>query len=308
MYFTTKKTTTPYRSRQCGVEALEVVRKAVWCCLLFLVPGLMVVSNTDAYVLGGPHALTLMVKALSGADTLRVEQQVVIEDPVLAEHPLELTETLSFIFPERFRSDTRYENTSRIFVSSHGQSLTVIDGRIVSNQAGQFDRYKDLLLYHSRDLLLKALLLDHVDVGVTSLGRFDEHIAIVIGAQYPDESVPQVWVDKERFLPLRWIHYPGTHNEAGEPDCLEFIYRNWRKWGEVWYPSLIESYHNRRLMRRMRVNSVQVNASFSDQLLSITHLISIYSQPEPSPPVSSPEGGVGEIEKTIDDFKKKFEP
>lgn len=265
-------------------------------------------ATAEAHVLEGPHALTLMIKALSGADTLRVDQNVVIEDPDLSDHPLELTETLSFIFPDRFRSDTRYENTSRIFVSSHGQALTVIDSRIVSDQEGQFDRYKDLLLYHSRELLLKALLQNHVDVGVTSLGRLDEHIVIIIGAQYPDESVPQVWVDKERFFPLRWIHYPGTHNEAGVPDCLEFVYRDWKKWGDLWYPALIQSYHNRRLMRRIRVAGVQANASFSEQLLSITHLISIYSQPETAPPVSSPGGDVREIQKTIDDFKKKFEP
>jgi outer membrane lipoprotein-sorting protein len=287
---------------------LRTGRKILGCCLALLVLGPLGAATSDAHVLEGPHALTLMINALSGADTLRVEQHVVIEDPALSEHPLELTETLSYIFPDRFRSDTRYETTNRIFVASHGQALTVIDGRIVSDQEGQFDRYKDLLLYHSRELLLKALLLNHVDVGVTSLGRFDEHIAIVIGAQYPDESVPQVWVDKEQFVPLRWIHYPGSHNEAGVPDCLEFVYRNWKKWGDVWYPSLIESYHNRRLMRRMRVASVQANASFSEQLLSITHLISIYSQPEPSQPVASPGGDVGEIQKTIDDFKKKFEP
>lgn len=276
--------------------------------MLIAALGLMGVSSAYGFVPEGPQALDLMVKTLSGPNTLRVEQFVVIEDPDLAEQPLELRETCTFQFPNRFRSDTYYQDTHRILVVSGGQALTVIDGRLAAEKEARFDGYKDILLYHSRQLLLKALLKDHTDVGLTSLGRFDDRIVIVIGAQYPDESVSQVWVDKERFVPLRWIiyHSDGDPTAVGK-DRLEFVYRNWQKWNDVWWPSRIESYHDRQLVRQISIRKVEANVVVDEQLLTISHLKTIYTQ---APPVSEPETpkpDMDEVQETIDEFKKKFE-
>ncbi len=266
--------------------------------------GLAYPPVTSGYVLQGPHLLDLMVRKLSGANSLLVEQQVVIEDSSIAEHPLELNETLRFIFPDRFRSDTQYEDTQRIHVVVQDQILTVIDEVITADHEGRFDRYKDLLLYHSRQLLHKALLLNGVDVGVTSLARDGERIVYVIGAQHPDEPVSQVWVDKERFLPLRWV----SVDSFDQHERLEFVYRNWRKTGDVWYPMLIESYLNQRLIRVIRVQNLKVNAEFEADLLNLDYLLNAYLPDEPEETPAQPESEVDEVQRTIDDFKKKFEP
>jgi hypothetical protein len=264
--------------------------------------------QAHGYVPEGPNVLDLMVKALSGASTLRVQQLVVIEDRALSEQPLDLKEIATYLFPDRFRSDAWYQNTHRILVVSGEQALSVIDDRINTENESRFDLYKDLLLYHSRKLLLKTLLKDQVDVGLTSLGRFDNRIAIVIGAQYPDEMVSQVWVDKDRFLPLRWISYgSGGVSAAGAKDRLEFVYRNWQKWNDIWWPSQIESYHNQQLVRQMRIQKVIANVPVPEQLVTIAHLKTVYPRIEAAPQESKPKNDVEEVQKTIDEFKKKFE-
>ncbi|MEJ2038906.1 MAG: hypothetical protein P8X55_08230 [Desulfosarcinaceae bacterium] len=275
---------------------------ALWLCLA---AGDRPFPVVGAYVLEGPHVLDLMVKHLAGAKTLQVQQNVEIQDPAVAGQPVELKETLSYIFPDRFRSDAWYQGTNRIFVASFGRYLTAIDERVTSYKEGRFDRYKDPLLYQTRFSILKSLLASGIDVGTTTLGKTEETTAFVIGARYPDSSVSQLWVDKERFLPIRLIF---VEKGAGdEIQHLEFVYRNWQAFGKVWYPMLIETYHNDVLIRRNQARTVKVDSEFSPQLLDITYLMSIYGtidrdQNRQAPPEAD------DVQRTIEDFSKKFDP
>lgn len=267
-------------------------------CIAFAAP-----SPAMGYTLKGPQILELMVRALSSAKTLRVVQQVSIDDPSVADHPLELKETLSYSLPARFRSDAVFDNSSRLHVDVSDQSLTIVDGHQTSDRESPFDRYKDLLLIRSRNLLHEKLLSYGVDVEKTSLGRFGEHIVYVIGAQYPDESVSQLMVDKESFLPLRWINILSADPE----DCLEFVYSEWQKKDDVWYPMQIESYHNHHLIRRMHVSDIKVNTVLPPGLFDIAKLKSAYPPAEtgnpPQPALSpAPDGAP----QPMEDLPKKF--
>jgi outer membrane lipoprotein-sorting protein len=252
-------------------------------------------------VLSGPHILELMVKALSSAESLRVEQRVVVEEATIADHPLELNETLSYAFNDRFRSDTRFENTERIHVVAQDQTLTVIDGRRIVDACGRFDQYKDLLLYRSRTAVHKALLSHGVDVGKTSLGRHEDRIVYVIGAQYPDRSVSQVWVDKKSFLPMRWLHASSRDPN----DHLVFVYSDWQKNRDLWYPMLVETLHAKKTIRRILVSQVQVNANLPPELFDIPRMKIVYPQEESagSLPGLDPSR---EVQLTIEAFQKKF--
>ena len=234
---------------------------------------------------------------------------MIIEDNSLSESPLALSEVLTFQFPNRFRSDVWFQDTHRILLVSGDQALTVIDGRITTDRESRFDRYKNLLLYHSRQLLLKSMLADGIDIGQTSFGRMDDRLAIVVGAQYPDESVSQVWIDKERFVPLRWItpDPAPAQGAAQEGDRLEFVYHNWQKWDGVWWPSQIASYHNRQLIRQIRTRSVEANIPVPEQLMAVSYLRSIYPLATPLPEVQPPKNEVDEVRETIDEFRKKFD-
>jgi hypothetical protein len=261
--------------------------------------------QSSAYMLEGPHVLDLMVAKMAGTKTLRVFQKVEIEDPVVVQQTVQLNETLSYIFPERFRSDAWFEGTNRIFVTSFGRTLTVIDGKVSDFEEGRFDRYKDPLLYQTRYAMLKALLKSGVDVGVTTLGQADKNPAFVIGAQYPDISVSQLWIDKERFLPIRFIIIDKDASSSAQR--LEFVYLNWQSFEKCWYPMLIETYHNKELIRRVQARNVMLNLDFSHQLFDIAYLMGVYgSADKKGEQTSSMEQD--EVKQTIDDFKKKFDP
>ncbi len=266
------------------------------------------ISPAGAYVLEGPHVLELMIKKLKGPQTLQVRQQAVIEDPMVSPQPVTLVENLYYSYPDRFRSEIQHDHTQRILVTSAGQVLTIVDNVITSNQEGRFDRYKDPLLYMARDLLFKAFSDHGVDVGVTSLGHWDDQLAWVIGAQYPDESVSQVWVDKDSFFPLRWINIMPARTPSQEPDRMEFVYRKWQKNGGVWYPHQIETFYNQQRIRVTRVKLVHPNVAIKAELFNIAHLMTMYQPPQVPDQDHAGQKQMEEVDRTIDEFKKKFEP
>jgi hypothetical protein len=267
------------------------------------------VDSAVGYVLQGPHVLELMARNLSGASTLRVDQQVTVQDPEISSEPVVMEETLNYIFPAQFRSEIVQQNSRRIQVVDNAETLTVIDDHISPNPPNRFDRYKDLLLYNTPELLQKTLALSGVDVGTTTLGRSGDQIVYVIGAHYPDESVSQLWVDKDQFLPLRWLTVRQGLTPADTGDHWEFVYSAWQKVDGVMYPFSIETFHNGQCIRRIRVTRVAANAVIDKQLVDIAHLRSIYQVTEAPVPGQSPPGsGMDEVQRTIDEFKKKFEP
>ena len=283
-------------------------------CLLALAMFWCLGGGTAAgYVLQGPFVLELMAKKLEGASTLKVTQQVTIEDPTVSAEPLTLSETLSYIFPSQFRSEMVYQDSQRIHVVSHGQELTIVDGRITAAPDGRFDRYKDLLLYNSDRLLYKTLAENGVDVGVCSLGHSGDQIVYVIGARYPDDSVSQLWVDKDEFLPLRWLTVRQSPGASEPGDRWEFVYTGWQKVDGVFYPFNIQTYHNGQHIRSIRVSKVDANAVIDAQSMDIAHLRALYREPEPPPAVqqqSQPDGrpGVEEAQPAIEGTKRKIKP
>jgi hypothetical protein len=279
---------------------LRAVPLMMLICIAMAAP-----SPARAYTLQGPQILELMVRALSPAKTLRVVQQVSIDDPSAADHPLELKETLSYSLPDHFRSDAVFDNSSRIHLDVSDQSLTIVDGHQRPGPQSPFNRYKDLLLIRSRNLLHEKLLSYGVDVEKTSLGRFGEHIVYVIGAQYPDETVSQLMVDKESFLPLRWINILSADPE----DRLEFVYSEWQKKDDVWYPMQIESYHNHHLIRRMHVSDIEVNIALPPDLFDMAELKSTYPPAEtPNSPGPAAAPSSGEIQPPTEDVPTKVQP
>ena len=311
----------------------------------FLVAILVVfVAPLHAYVLQGPHVLDLMIENLGKAKSLFVSHKIIFyrsgfgdgserhsldseskqsSDAVealggsrrtrdhyadeMTEVPetMELEGSLRYIFSQAFRSDSRSNDSERIFIFSDGKTLTLIDGNSVFGDTNRFDLYKDLLFYHSREELVERLFQLGVDVSVSSLGRFEEKIAFVIGAEYPDESVSQVWIDQNSFLPLRWI-IKGV-DPAGESDTMEIRYLIWWKTGKTRYPSRIEFYQDGNLVRVNQAINFEENATFSEELFDIDYLKTVFPQSPAHPIVPGEPEEPSEVEKTIEEFRRIFE-
>jgi outer membrane lipoprotein-sorting protein len=254
----------------------------------------------NAYVLPGPFLLKLMIQNLGIANRLSVTQKLVLHDDIPNMNADELSETLNFKFPETFRSDIVSEKIQRIRIVSDNSVFTVIDGKISDEPENSYDHYKDLLLFRSRKILQERLSRLGVDVKVASLGRFQGNPAYVLGAQYPDETLSQVWLDKNTFLPFRWIM---TGNATQN---LEVLYLDWKKLKKTWYPMRIEFFSNGNLVREIHVQNIEVNPSFRADLFDIQKLKSLYPKDAPAEPKNGGKKELDEVQKTIEEFKKIY--
>jgi hypothetical protein len=150
-------------------------------------------------------------------------------------------------------------------------------------------------------LLQSKLPLVGVNVSISSIGRFQGKLAYIIGAQYPDETVPQIWVNKETFRPFRWII---TGNAE---DSLEVRYLEWREVDNTWYPMRIEFFRNHELSREILVQNIRVNPLLPQELFDIDRLKSMYPPIADSVPGQDETDELDEVQKTIEEFKKKYE-
>lgn len=283
--------------RYCSLIAI------IFCLSVFVA----IPSASHAYVLKGPHILDIMTKRLGKAKSLLVTQKLMLldHDQPSLKTTVQVKETLRCIFPVTYRSDIASEDFQKIHVLAGDKSLTVIDEKIVEGYENRYDRYKDLLLFRSRRWLQNKLPLLGINVAISSIGRFQGKLAYVIGAQYPDETVSQIWVNKETFRPFRWIIMDRANDNA--KDRLEVRYLEWREVDGVWYPMHIEFYRNHTLFRQVIVQNIQVNPTLPQKLFDIDYLKTIYPPMAVLTPGQAETDELSDVQKTIEDFKKIYE-
>jgi len=261
-------------------------------------------QSSRAYLLRGPHLLELMTQQYGKPKSLMVVQKVLFYDAASGGVLVEAGETLRYLFPNVFRSDSISPHASRIHLVSGGKTLTVIDQKIVANDETLFDLYKDILLYRSRESLGKRLTAAGIDTSLTCLGRFEGRVAVILGSEKPSERVSQVWVDKETFQPMRWVLVDGTDDELEM--AMEIRYDDWRQVNHTWYPMHVAIYKDGGMVREIRVETLRVNPSFPKKLLDAEGLENKYFQSIPEGSDTSVEGELSEIEKTINEFRKRI--
>jgi hypothetical protein len=300
----------------------------------------LVPASAQPYVLQGPHIIQLITEKLGQANSLFVSQRVIFynvdpEPEFLDEtnhdsgvvdstggsdvHPagmddmavapvetssIQLEESIRYVFSRAFRSDIISDTNQRIYVYNGGRTLTVIGGVIARVTESRFDLYKDLLLYRSRESLSERLMNLGIDVSVSSLGKFDDRLALVIGAEFPDKTAPQLWVDKATFRPQRLIIPPAGDEPGG---ILEIRYADWQPIGNTWYPMQIEFIQNGTTVRSVEVHHYQINPNFSEDIFDIGRLMSEYRHSDQMPEHSGNQEGLSEVQRTIEEFKKIFE-
>ena len=261
--------------------------------------------SANGYVLPGQHLLLLMTENLGSAAGLSVHQRTLLYDGTAPEPATELAETLTYRFSSAFRSESTSPEFMRIHVDTLDAAVTILDGRVAFQDESRYDRYKDLLLFHSRLLLQERLLRRGIDTMVSSLGRFDGVPAYVLGAQYPDMTAAQVWIEKETLRPLRLL-IPMTDGQGGV-SILEFRYLLWQKNGRLWYPMRIECYEGEHLVREMIVEDMTVDPVFADGAFDIGRLHIRYGEEAFVEEDLQAPDVQRDLEKALEDFKKRFE-
>ena len=258
---------------------------------------------SDAYVLDGRHVLELMLDHLNLPEQMRVEQTLTVFDGRFESGQLAIEQTVCYKTPGNFRSEIKTEDRHRIYLAAGDETLTIVDGKIVSRASEALCHYKDLFCYRHRQSLADHLRYLGMHVSVSSYGRWKEKVVYVIGARYPNASMPQLWVEKGSFLPMRWIYQPEAP-DAGR-DKIEFRYKDWQQTGDSWYPRVIEIYKGEGVMRRIDVTGIRINPEFLSDFFNIDHLKAVYAAPAPES--EQPAAG-DDIDRQIENFRKIFEP
>jgi len=262
-------------------------------------------SVSHAYVLEGNHILYLTAKNLKSRSKLSVAQILTIYQNGSHGTTAELEETVHYEFPDQFRSDLVFGQTVRVHVFSKGKAVTIINDSAASDPESGMDHFKDPLLFRNWKLLEERLSLLGVDTSISSLGRFKDRICYIVGAKYPDETLPQVWVDKETFLPVRYLLV--EQSVPNIDSIIEFRYLNWMETDKTWYPMRVEAYVNEKPVRTIEVKHIETNPVFEKNLFDIPQLRSVYPSSIPQTHDLHEEDDLEKVQQSIEDFKKRFE-
>ncbi len=260
--------------------------------------------RAGAYVLEGPHILTLTAKALGKITTLQASQKLLIYHQAPETAPTVFDEIAIYVMPERFRSDIvsdRIQRTHLVFADS---SLTVIDGRMAVGQ-DPFDLYQRLLRSRTRKRLMRTLNRLGVETAISSLGRLEERVVFVLGARYPDESVSQLAIDKETFLPVRLLLVEKRAEAPGRR--LEMVYENWRKVQNGWFPFQVRFSVNGCPAREIRVTDLRNHPAIPSALMDLEALKASVAASSTDTPIGNKQEAVEAVQQAVQDFQKKFE-
>jgi hypothetical protein len=251
-----------------------------------------------AYVPQGAHLLALMIEEIGTPETILVRQKQFLLDVKSGNRPVVFNETLRYQLPQKFRSDIQTDQADWIRVLSGRRCITVLHGQFRTDRPRGFDLYPELLLIRSRSALGRRLTETGIDIAQSSLGRFQGEPVYVIGAQYPDLSRPQLWLDKKTLRPVCWIVGARSDHVVKEIRYLE-----WKALGPYGYPMRIEFYRDGELVRRAEVQDVSVNEFFEESLFDIDSLYTVHSA-DPADVPSNGTVGSDVIQQSIDEFRK----
>lgn len=174
------------------------LRAATLCILL-----LSVCRPAGAYILGADFLMRLLADARR--DAPKAVSLVLNTELTGHDHPIE--ERLLFKRPERMRLASM-DDTTTIAVVKEGLAAAG-EERALRPTGPSRNILASLLYPRGRDLdeasarLLKTLAAVGIDSRVVSLGRNEEQIVYIIGAQPWEADRPQLWLDKVSFLPVR---------------------------------------------------------------------------------------------------------
>lgn len=258
------------------------------------------------YVLPAPYVIEKMTVGMGLPQQFQVRQVIYIKskknahtETVDAYH---YSQVLQYRLPGLFRSDIIGDDISHSYISGPDGSVTVLDGIMISESEQWFYGYKDLFSYRSRATLTNNLESKGVDVLVSSLGRLDKRLCYVIGARYPDLTVPQVWVDKETFMPVRYILAGAGKNEKNP--AAEIRFSRWKQFSQMHYPTEIAFIENGIEVQTISVQKIDFNPVFEASLFDIQALKTIEKKQDEK---ENPLDFSDEIQKEIEEFRRIFE-
>jgi hypothetical protein len=273
------------------------------CRILPATAVLVAVTAASSSPLTTPKILEMTAAHMGKAGRLFVIQTVVYPRLTVEGKHYGAKESMHFLFPDRFRSEIRSPGLHRIRVEGPEETVTVVNGKIVPEREirGRSYLYVDLLRNRTGQGMIEFLQNTGVDPGITSLGRSGGKTAYVIGAEFPDMSKSQLWIDKETFFPRRFFH---VSNETGARPPISIRFEDWETRNGFAYPMSVFIEQEQKTLRIIRVDSIEIDPSFDAGLLSAARLKSIH--PEAMPAKAAAADETDEVREAVEAFRRLF--
>ncbi len=147
-----------------------------------------------------------------------------------------------------------------------GKSTVRVAGQAEKSQKAGVDFLADVMVAAppvdsaiAADKLIGAFKGLGVNTEVVSYARFDGRVAYLIGSKPWESDKPQVWIEKDSFLPVRIVTFQKA---PGGVVKLDIRYLGWGSpVGGAWYPQTIEIWRGDKLVRRSSTQNVERNAA-----------------------------------------------
>jgi len=243
---------------------------------IFLLFSFLLSGTSTAFVPQAPHLLHLViqkVKRPTGFEAFQTKKFFNHENS--EDFYVELEEKLIYLYPNKLRSQTLSETTTNFYVESNFEFIKISDGVVVSRDKPLVEQYTDILIYRNYETLLSQLALSGIDTSRVSFQRYDDKICYVIGGSHgKGKNFPGLWVEKETFLPVKYVIEKNSQR-------VEFLYFNWQQISRTMYPMQVYIYLNDKFFAIVDVKTFDLRSNFSPALFNIDHIESLYPKKKP---------------------------
>ena len=120
--------------------------------------------------------------------------------------------------------------------------------------------YKDVFLNHQLNLIISLLGRLGIAPVEDRLRLVYPDVAYQIGSELTHETLKGLWVDKERYIPLRLVGtLIGERNGVSNQETIDIRYEDYRQLnGRIWFPFDVKFFVDGKLALRMRAASVSL--------------------------------------------------
>lgn len=241
--------------------------------IVVLAAALLIGVDAAAYIPATVNLLDKLVESRveQGLRSIKVTQQTTLYDNG---SPTVLPETVYYAAPWKMRAELKLDNGTLVTlrdgallrVEEPGKAAKMLRAPLADLMA-EFFACDDESEDSGRERLLADLTSYGIDVKKRALTRWDGRIAVLIGAEPWDEKSPQVYLDKDSYVPLRFVFREHSGNADRLVDVRLLGYGG-AKTGS-WYPEVIEVYVDGTLTRRSIVDGLELSPKLAPTLFKV---------------------------------------
>ena len=160
----------------------------------------------------------------------------------------------TIVFPDHFRITFGDVNNGNAVIFVKDSSFNFAKGKLTRKGL----RGEDLtfllggMYFISFDSVKTKMVKEGYDITKSYETQWQGNAAFVIGADNDTEKLNQIWIDKEKLIVVRFIHFKGENKE-------EAVFGDHVKFGKAWSETSCIFYSNDKVLQKEKYFNCKVN-------------------------------------------------